>query len=248
MIKLERNFTPDFFLRENLSDLTDRFKKDGTPVWHHPEVKEACLIISNGKCAFCEVLLEEASTYNEVEHFKDKNSYPDDVIQWENLLPSCRHCNGSKQTHNVVLDPIINPCHHVPSVHLYMRGYRIRGRTTLGEMTISTLNFNQREHKYIPRCKAGDVIESSLEDALEKLEWYLHSPTTRRKNILMNMVEAILDECQKTAQFSAVSATILHDSDDYELLKTSMHRHNLWTDYMQELHVNSQDLRLPDHK
>ncbi|HCR0226929.1 uncharacterized protein (TIGR02646 family) [Pantoea sp. AN62] len=248
MIKLERNFIPEFFSRENISELTNKFKKDGTPVWHHPEVKEACLALGNGKCAFCEVILEEASTYNEVEHFKDKNSYPDDVIQWENILPSCRHCNGSKQSHDVVLDPIINPCHDVPSVNLYMRGYRIKGQTPLGEMTITTLNFNHREHKFIPRCKAGEVIESSLEDALEKLEWYLLSPTTRRKNILQNMVEAILGECQKTAQFSAVSATMLHDSEDYDRLRTNMQRHDLWTDYMQGLHIDSQDLRLPAHR
>lgn len=37
MIKLERNFIPEFFSRENISELTNKFKKDGTPVWHHPE-------------------------------------------------------------------------------------------------------------------------------------------------------------------------------------------------------------------
>ncbi|EOU6349313.1 TPA: hypothetical protein ACHKZ8_005011 [Escherichia coli] len=72
MIKLERNFIPDFFTRVDLLSLTQEFKDNGTSVWHHPEVKSACLKLSNGKCAFCEVKLEEASTYNEIEHFKDK--------------------------------------------------------------------------------------------------------------------------------------------------------------------------------
>lgn len=246
MIKLERNFTPEFFTREDLDSLTNQFKNDGTPVWHHPEVKSACLKLSDGKCAFCEVKLEEASTYNEVEHFKDKKTFPDDVIQWENLLPSCRHCNGSKQRHNVVLNPIINPCNDLPSEHLYMRGYRIKGKTTLGEMTVGVLNFNQTDHKYIPRCKAGDLIDRSIENAIEKLEWFMDKQDIRRKNIFINYVEALLGECQKDSQFSAVSATTLHNSDDYKLLKGVMEVQGIWTDYMQILHDDSLGLILPE--
>ncbi|HHT4298683.1 TPA: HNH endonuclease [Citrobacter werkmanii] len=239
MIKLERNFTPDFFTRMDLESLTQDFKDNGTSVWHHPEIKAACLKLSHGKCAFCEVKLDEASTYNEVEHFKDKKKFPDDVIRWENLLPSCRHCNGSKQRHNVVLEPIINPCNDLPSEHLYMKGYRVKGRTVLGIQTVDVLNFNHREHKFIPRCKAGEVIESSIDDAIEKLNFYLANPSTRRKNILMNLVEAILNECQKTAPFSAVSASMLHRSVEYAQLRESMQIRRLWTDYMQELHEDS---------
>ncbi|EON3359533.1 hypothetical protein AB9H26_22755 [Yersinia enterocolitica] len=245
MIKLERNFTPDFFTRMNLQSLTQEFKDNGTAVWHHPEVKSACLKLSDGKCSFCEVKLDEASTYNEVEHFKDKSTFPDDVIRWENLLPSCRHCNGSKQRHNVVLNPIINPCNDLPSEHLYMIGYRIKGKTDLGTTTVDVLNFNHREHKFIPRCKAGEIIDSSIDDAIEKLNWFIESPNTRRKNILMNLVEAILDECQKKSPFSAVSATMLHRSVEYAHLRESMQIQDLWTDYMQELHDESLNLMLP---
>ncbi|MCU6671396.1 hypothetical protein M8013_22000 [Enterobacteriaceae bacterium H4N4] len=246
MIKLERNFTPEFFTREDLDSLTNQFKKEGTTVWHHHEVKSACLKLSDGKCAFCEVKLEEASTYNEVEHFKDKKTFPDDVIQWENLLPSCRHCNGSKQRHNVVLEPIINPCNDLPSEHLYMRGYRIKGKTTLGEMTVNVLNFNHKDHKFIPRCKAGDVIERSIDNAIEKLEWFMDRQDVRRKNIFLNYVEALLGECQKDSPFSAVSATTLHNSDDYKLLKGVMEVQGIWTDYMQTLHDDSLGLILAE--
>lgn len=239
MIKLERNFTPEFFVREDLAALTNEFKVHDKSVWHHPEVKAACLKLSNGKCAFCEVKLEEASTYNEVEHFKDKKTYPDDVIKWENLLPSCRHCNGSKQRHDVVAHPIINPCLDIPSEHLFMRGYRIKGRTSLGEETVDTLNFNHREHKFIPRCKAGEVIDQGIDDTLEKLGDYLQNPLTRRKNKLMNMVEAVLGECQKTAPHAAVSATVLHSSEDYAKLKETLIALSLWTDYMHKLHEDS---------
>lgn len=248
MIKLERNFTPEFFNQENVTELTEKFKNDETAVWQHPEVKSACLKLSNNKCAFCEVKLEEASTYIEVEHFKDKKTYPDDVIQWDNLLPSCRNCNGSKQRHDVMEHPIINPCLHVPSDHLFLRGYRIKGKTPLGNETVETLNFNHRDHKFIPRCKAGEVIDQSIDDAVDKLEEYLQAPHHRRKNKLMNLVEALLNECQRTAPFAAVSATVLHSSEDYAMLRQNLIFHNLWTDYMQELHVNSSNYVLSDKR
>ena len=34
----------------------------------------------------------------EVEHFEDKKNNPNKVIEWENFLPSCKRCNGSKFT------------------------------------------------------------------------------------------------------------------------------------------------------
>ena len=246
MIKLERNFIPEFFTQQDLARLTQNFKDNNTPVWHHPEVKAACLKLSYGKCAFCEVKLEDASTYNEVEHFKDKKTYPDEVISWENLLPACRHCNGSKLSRDVVNDPIINPCVDFPSVHLYMRGYRIKGKTAIGEQTVTTLNFNHRDHKFIPRCKAGGMINDRLEEALEKVEWYLEDTSTRRKNRLLNLVDAILSECQKTAPYAAVCATELHGSVDYARLVATMKSLDLWTIYMQELHDDSLTLVLPD--
>lgn len=245
MIKLERDFTPDFFTREDLDVLTEKFKNEDVAVWHHPEVRAACLKLSNGKCAFCEVKLEEASTYNEVEHFKDKKTFPDDVIKWENLLPSCRHCNGSKQRHNVVKDPIINPCIDSPPDHLYINGYRIKGKTELGAMTVNVLNYNHLEHKFIPRCKAGEVIDRSIDDIKEKLSLYFEKQDTRRRNRLQNAVEAVLGECQLTAPFAAVSATVLHGSEDYEYIKVSMQSMDVWTDYMQELHELSITLTLP---
>lgn len=61
----------------------------------------------------------------------------------------------------------------------------------------------------------------------------------------MNLVEAILDECQKKSPFSAVSATMLHRSIEYAHLRESMQMQNLWTDYMQELHDESLKLTLP---
>ena len=37
------------------------------------------------------------------------DDYPDEVVDWDNLLPSCKRCNTTKGTHDVVTEPIINP-------------------------------------------------------------------------------------------------------------------------------------------
>lgn len=59
MIKLERNFTPLFFSPQNVSRLTEKFKSSGTHVWHHDDVKNSLMELSDKKCAYCEVKLGE---------------------------------------------------------------------------------------------------------------------------------------------------------------------------------------------
>ncbi len=127
-----------------------------------------------------------------------------------------------------------------------MRAYRIKGKTELGIMTVNVLNFNNTDHKFIPRCRAADLIESRLDEAMEKLDWFIEKQDVRRGNTFKNLVEAILGECQKQSAFAATSATTLHSSDTYKQLKDSMMELNIWTDYMQELHDASLMLKLPD--
>ena len=89
------------------------------------------------------------------------------------------------------------------------------------------------------------MIERSIDNAIEKLEWFMDKQDTKRKNIFMNYVEALLSECQKDSPFSAVSATTLHNSDAYKVLKGVMEVQGIWTDYMQTLHDDSLGLILP---
>lgn len=248
MIKLERNFTPIFFSPTNVEKLTLNFKNTGAHVWQHQSVKEACLEIGNNKCAFCEVVLNQKSTYLEIEHFKDKDSYPDDVIQWENLLPACRHCNGTKSTHDVVREPIINPSINIPSEHLYFKAYRIKGRTSLGIMTEEVLNLNDSEHYVIERCKIGTLISEQIEEAEKKFSNYCSSSIPARKREVNKIVKALLNQCQKSALFSAVSATILHHGDEYINLRSNMMRTGIWSDQLEELHQSSLCLCLPNSR
>lgn len=244
MIKIERNFTPLFFTPVNVDVLTNAFKKNDTHVWQHKDVKEACLTIGNKKCAYCEVILNQKSTYLEIDHFKDKNDYPDEVIQWENLLPACRYCNDTKSDHDVVNEPIINPAVDNPYEHVYLKAYRLKGRDPLGEMTIEVLNLNDSEHFVTERCKVGSFIEEKIEEAEIKLQNYIFSPIAARKRELNKIIKALLNQCQRNALFSAVSATSLHESGEYAGIRTEMIRQNIWTMHFENLHQNSLSLRL----
>ncbi|WP_313690447.1 hypothetical protein [Pantoea sp.] len=248
MIKLLRDFKPAFFSDENISTLTHLFKTQGKHVWQHDDVKEACLMLGNKKCAYCEVILNQKSTYLEVEHFKHKDDYPDEVIQWSNLLPSCRHCNGAKNNHNVVDEPIINPTVDIPSEHVYLKAYRIKGIDTLGKMTVETLNLNDIDHYVTERCKVGAFIEEQIEKAEDKLNNYRSETNPARKREIHKVIRAMLYQCQKNSLFAAVSSTTLHDSEEYSAIRSEMISLKIWTNQFEELHLSSLALRLPSSK
>ena len=132
MIKLTRNTAPDKLTEEFVKKGTEKYKNTKESVWNVDWLKEALLDMSNQKCAYCEGRLDLKSDYMEVEHFRDKKDYPNDVLIWENLLPSCKHCNGNKSSHDVVSEPIINPFVDVPREHIFLKSYLYKPKDELG--------------------------------------------------------------------------------------------------------------------
>ncbi|MFE0587959.1 HNH endonuclease [Pantoea vagans] len=222
------------------------YKANNNHVWQHQDVKDACLDLSGKKCAYCEVILNQKITYLEIDHFKHKDKNPDDVIQWENLLPSCRHCNGTKGDHDVVLEPIINHAINNPADHLYLKAFRLKGKDRLGEMTVDALNLNDSEHFVTERCKVGTFVAENIEVADEKLRNFIASPIPARKTALNKVIKALLNQCQKNALFCAVSSATLHDSEEYASVRSMMIAHDIWTTQFEELHLLSLKLRLPN--
>ncbi|MCX2865994.1 HNH endonuclease [Kluyvera cryocrescens] len=245
MIRLYKKMTPLFFNPTNVADLTQEYKTKGTSVWKNHIVQDSLLEISHKKCAYCEIKLNEKSTYLEVEHFKDKHSYPDDVIKWENLLPSCKHCNGSKSTHDVLAEPIVNPFTTDPSTHLSFKNYRMKGKTAIGKMTIEVLNLNDNEHFVKPRCEVGAILEDKLENAQNSMDLYIKTQHHATKRKITGLVRGILSECQENSLFSAASATIIHTNTEYLKLRSDMLAHGIWNNSLEELHIASSKLSLP---
>ena len=244
MVRLDRSFTPTILHPKMVAALTARFKESKERVWHIDEVKSALLQTSFNKCAYCECILTTESKYMEVEHFKHKDTFPELVISWENLLPACKRCNGAKGTHNVDEAPIVNPYQTDPTAHFKLKHYRLYAKSDIGKESIGVLDLNNFDRVIKVRLEVGEALQSAIEIGLDKLDLFLESPTTRRKNSLITIVAQTLRECLPTAQYAATSATILHDSEDYNLLKAGLQQANLWNDELEDYDIASRKIAL----
>lgn len=235
MIKLNRNITPLCLNPNNVNKLTEEFKENGTNVWNNEEIKYALMMLSNNKCAYCECDLSKESKYMEVEHFEDKKNNPDKVVVWDNLLPACKRCNGSKGIHDVLGEPIINPFLDNPRNHLVLKLYRFKGIDSIGKNTISVVNLNHTIRATSKRFDIGNSTLEALDLAIDSLSNYINDPTTRRKNKLINQVENLLREAQPQSEYGSTAATVLHGESKYHELKTELEKLMLWNNDLESL-------------
>lgn len=244
MIKLERIYTPILLTPSFVAAQTAIFNSTGETVWNFDWLKDSLNGLSKNKCCYCECDIKEESKYMEVEHFEDKSHYPNKVLVWENLLPSCKRCNGSKNNHDVIKYPIVNPFNINPSKHLKFKLYRIKKKDSIGQNTIDAVNLNHIERAVNKRFEVGQGLEDLIEIALERLSLYNENNLTVRKNKLLNIVEKILKECQANSIYSATCSTILHSNEDYEQIRNEMITLNLWNSTFENLHSLSEKLCL----
>lgn len=245
MIKLYRNLTPLYLNPTNSAKLHAEFTSSGKTVWAHKEIKKFLLTLSSYKCAYCECQLGEESKYMEVEHFQDKDTYPSKVIEWENLLPSCKRCNVSKSTHDVLSEPIINPFVDNPKDHIEFHLYRLRGTTDKGTASEDVLDLNNFEKVLKKRFEIGNGIQESLQGILEKVQLYKEDPTVRRRNRLLGNLQGVLNECSPEASYSAASATVLHSAPSYSTIVNNLKSLGIWNQELQDLHDSSISCVLP---
>ncbi|WP_373097606.1 hypothetical protein [Zhongshania sp.] len=142
--------------------------------YRHQDIKNILFQSSLQKCAFCETKPGESGNI-EVEHFAPKSIYPEMAFNWENFLPACRKCNGSKEDHDTVIEPIVNPYDTDPEDIFHYTDIRIAANDNqecIGERTIRVCGLNSvRLMK--PRA---DILVSlhgfsqALEDAIKDYE------------------------------------------------------------------------------
>ena len=240
MIKLLRPKAPTQLTEQVIQAKVQEYKTTEKPVWKEQYIIEKLLQMSSNKCCYCECNVTEEGKYMEVDHFHDKSDFPNEVVTWTNLLPSCKKCNGTKSDHNTVLEPIIDPSKDKPQDHLYLKNnirFRAKENDDLGDMTISTLDLNNQEKHIITRSRISQEIATKVEDLKEKSKLVISGNRTdnRFRYKLRNDVRALLELCQPTTPYSAVKATTLTHDEYYVQLKNNLSTCGLWSEDLNEL-------------
>lgn len=241
MIKINRCACPAELTPDIQRDKTAKFKADGSNVWNEQYIKDALLSMSHGKCCYCECDVTIESNYVEVEHFHNKDQYKDEVVFWENLLPSCKKCNGTKHDHDTIAEPIINPCIDNPQEHLkIVNTVRFRGKTDKGCTTVTTLNLNDQDRHCKPRYKVVSEITAKLEEQKAKLDEIIDTPlkTRAKPNSIRNAINDLLELCQEDKPYSAVKLTALLNDDYYQEISQWLKDNGFWTDDMTKMEKN----------
>ena len=172
----------------------------------------------------------------EVEHFADKDTYKDRVLEWENLLPACKRCNVRKHSHDVLLDPIVNPAVDDPRDHLHFAFYRFDGKCEVGRSTVEVLGLNDPERLLLNRFQVGSKVLEVLADIGQRLREYDNvSSSVRKRNNILGRLTSLMSEGQPTAEYSATVSTVIIRSADYSFIVQEMNRLELWTDEFSQL-------------
>ncbi len=235
MIKLTRGKKPKYLTNVKVIELTNIFKKSKATVWKHEEIGEELLKSTSYKCAYCECILQTEDSYMQVEHFKDKDTYPDDVVNWENLLPSCARCNRKKWTLDVIAHPIVNPYLDDPRNHLSQEAFRFYAKDEKGNTTINKLHLNDDNRVVLPRFLACNEINRQLNKIADNL---LDIDST------VDSITFLLQACQSNKAYSAFLTSTLHSNSHYLKIKTYLINNEVWDDDLDDLHKKSLLLRL----
>lgn len=192
VIKVERIDKPRELTDDVQKQLTDEFKKDKKKqVWNKSYIRKELLKECHGKCVYCESLIGEGHKEMHIDHFHYKDKYKDEVVSWENLNPSCPHCNKSKSSHDTYAEPIINPFEQNPQDYFCIKHYRYYSKNSeveeIARRTIGVLELNDTENVVMLRFKVGEALIQEIQDicefAIENKD-ILCSKTVKRNRVL----------------------------------------------------------------
>jgi len=238
MIKLERISPPKELTADKVAKFTKQYQEKDTAVWQKSYIKERLLEMSYDKCAYCECELQIAAAYVEIEHFLPKKHFSEKVMEWENLLPSCKRCNGLK--HDKII-PIIEPTKIEPKEHLLFNLKTFSSNTDLGKQTIAVLKLNHSRLKK-PRNKLRFNIIKDLEMMFSFAEVLENAPDNNKaKSNLYKFLKSWLEEVQPTEEYCAVKTSILftekqdNQTTYYQNIKTKMQALDIWKEELTNL-------------
>ncbi|WP_373557499.1 HNH endonuclease [Rhodococcus sp. ACPA4] len=172
-------------------------KKGSKPSpWSQAELRDALKSECWNKCMYCEVDPDDGS-YPAVEHIKPKESFPDLVLQWENLGWCCTRCNTNKgsywKDHKDL--KLLNPYEDDPADHIKHSGPVIVPSlgSERGKNTIRKLKLNR-----------GSLITSKarrIQDLDDRIQLWNREDDPDKKSVLE---DDVLDCLSQESEFCAM--------------------------------------------
>lgn len=121
--------------------------------YNQPDVKEALLVETREKCAYCESKFRHVAP-GDIEHIVPKRLGPQWRYRWENLTIACSNCNTYKGVYEDLVDPYVDD----PEEVFELVGPMILGVHTSekAQVTETVLRLNRREliDKRVERIKS----------------------------------------------------------------------------------------------
>lgn len=254
MIKLVRPPKPSELTKDVEEALVNEYKTTKKSVWRQDYITTPLLAMSHEKCCYCETELETQAKPMHVEHYHCKDLYPNEVVSWENLLPSCSQCNSNKGTLDTYKMPIIDPTVDNPKDYLYLNNFIIRSKDSTinskGRLTVDRLDLNNRKRLVNPRIKIADEMRKKLEDAYKKASALASREDGKlyNKSVIIRTLRDVLEMAQPDAEYSAFMATLILTDDDYLAIKNILQEKNIWTDELNKLHNKASEIKLDTTK
>lgn len=254
MIKLNRPDKPCELTPEVEKQLIDEYKNTERSVWKKDFITVPLLKMSHNKCCYCETILGVQARPMQVEHYHCKSLYPDEVVKWENLLPSCSECNSNKSTIDTYKTPLIDPSVDDPREYLYLKCFMIKSKDnnilSKGRLTVDKLDLNNQNKLVIPRIKIANAMYYKLKD-IHKKAVALNSRKDGKlynKSMIINTLLDTLAMAQPDAEYSAFMATIILTDEDYIETQDILKNKGLWTDELEILHNCAFNIKLDTDK
>lgn len=213
--------------------LTAEYREKKKAVWSEGAVgetiKRVLCKMTHNKCAYSEAPLETNGSVKHIEHFYPKSIYPERVVEWGNLLPTCATCNAGKGKLDVGKTPIVNPLRDDPKDFLYVEGFRYRAcdQKGVGQRTIDVLRLNNLAQFGVPRFKAAQYIVEAIERVLRQAD-------AIADYLLRGEVLQLMEEAGPSHPYSAVIAThLLYEDDGLAKLETLLRERGAWDEHLE---------------
>ncbi|MBR8188699.1 HNH endonuclease [Burkholderia vietnamiensis] len=200
MIKLTKGDKPEILIEradEWTKALVDKKARGEEPTegekgrYRHPQIKEALIRETHGKCAYCESKLQHIA-YGDIEHISPKSSDVRLTFDWGNLTLACDVCNTNKG----IVDGIVDPYNSDPSLHFTISGPLILANPTDDVARLTELKLDLNRAALVERRREKIVF---LRD---QVEIYLRAANPNLKAVLKIDLERTIADSE---EFSAIA-------------------------------------------